>query len=580
VLSRLSFASKMLLLPAMAAAALLLSLVLTAWLGGRNGELIDRVQNGYYPSFELSLELEDLLAQIQQGLRDAVAAGEVSGLEQTDRLRDRALQALETAKSNPARTPAEIEALRNAFTSYYRLARGTSARLLAGETGEGLTAALERMRGEYVAIEQELTEGSAAKKQEMFAAFAAALAAQRRTTLLLTLVTAAWIVVLLAFALYLARSVTRPLGQVTSVAVALARGDLTAGALLGELDTRRRDELGGLINGFKSMLDQIQSRDRALQEARDNLEQRVEARTEELRQEILERERAEAQLAIIHRQLLEASRRGGMAEIATNVLHNVGNVLNSVNVSATLVAESVRQSRAPGLVRAAALLHEHEHDLAHFVTADPRGRHLPAYLAQLGEQLRVDQQLVVEELESLRANIEHIRDIVAMQQSYAKVSGVRELVDVAELVEDSLRINFGALNRHGITVVREFAAMPPILIDKNKVLQILVNLVRNAKYACDEGGDTHKRVTLQVAEKDGKVEVRVIDNGVGILPENVTRIFNHGFTTRTNGHGFGLHSGALAATEIGGALYALSEGTGQGATFILELPIQDSGDDK
>jgi signal transduction histidine kinase len=70
------------------------------------------------------------------------------------------------------------------------------------------------------------------------------------------------------------------------------------------------------------------------------------------------------------------------------------------------------------------------------------------------------------------------------------------------------------------------------------------------------------------------VKIWVSDNGIGILPENLTRIFNHGFTTRRNGHGFGLHSGALAAKELGGVLLAYSEGPGTGATFCLELPVQ------
>jgi signal transduction histidine kinase len=335
---------------------------------------------------------------------------------------------------------------------------------------------------------------------------------------------------------------------------------------------RGEDELGRLIDGFNGMLEQIQQRDHALQEGRDHLERRVAERTEELSREIRERQHAEAELESIHKQLLDASRRSGMAEIATNVLHNVGNVLNSVNVSASVAAETVRKSRAGGLARAVALLREHQSDLATFISADPRGRHIPDYLGQLAEHLTADQAAILGELDSLRANIEHIKDIVAMQQSYAKVSGVKELVDVSELAEDSLRINFGALNRHGVVAVREYAKVPPVIIDKNKVLQILVNLVRNAKYACDESGRSDKRVALRIVEQGGRICISVSDNGIGIPAENMTRIFEHGFTTRPGGHGFGLHSGALAAREIGGALHAHSDGIGCGATFTLELP--------
>jgi PAS domain S-box-containing protein len=292
--------------------------------------------------------------------------------------------------------------------------------------------------------------------------------------------------------------------------------------------------------------------------------------------DITERKRAEAELENIHKQLIEASRRGGMAEIATNVLHNVGNVLNSVNVSASLVADNVKKSKASSLAKVVGLLQQHQQDLGTFITSDPKGKQLPAYLAQLSDQLLADQAAAVQELASLRANIEHIKEIVAMQQSYAMVSGVKELVDLAELVEDSLRMNTGALSRHHVELVREFENVPPMNVEKHKILQILVNLVRNAKHACQDSDRLDKRLAVRLTNGDGRIRISVIDNGVGILPENLTRIFNHGFTTRKDGHGFGLHSGALAAKEMGGSLTVHSDGPGQGATVTLELPCQPS----
>jgi signal transduction histidine kinase len=294
-----------------------------------------------------------------------------------------------------------------------------------------------------------------------------------------------------------------------------------------------------------------------------------------LRNENLERKRAEEQLIDAHRDLLAASRLAGMAEIATNVLHNVGNVLNSVNVSANLVAENVKKSRASNLARVAALLREHEHDLADFLTNDPKGRQLPAYLAQLSEYFLTSQEATVQELDSLHVNIGHIKDIVTMQQSYAKVSGVREIINVTDLVEDSLRMNGGALIRHRIEVVREMDDVPALNLDKHKVLQILINLIGNAKYACEESGRPGKQLTMRLNNGNGHVRISVIDNGVGIPPENLTRIFNHGFTTRKGGHGFGLHSSALAAKEMGGSLRVHSDGPNQGATFTLELPLDN-----
>ena len=288
--------------------------------------------------------------------------------------------------------------------------------------------------------------------------------------------------------------------------------------------------------------------------------------------DVTERKRAEGELENVYKQLLETSRQAGMAEIATNVLHNVGNVLNSVNISASLVVESVKKSRTASLGRVVDLLREHQHDLGEFITTDVRGRHLPAHLAQLSEHLAADQETVAAELESLRKNVEHIKEIVSMQQNYAMVAGVKEVTDVVSLVEDSLRMNEGALSRHHVEVVRDFEPVPPLNIEKHKILQILVNLLRNAKHACEMPDRLDRQVTVRVARGDGRVSISVTDNGVGIPPENLTRIFNHGFTTRKDGHGFGLHSGALAAKEMGGSLTAYSDGPGQGATFTLELP--------
>jgi signal transduction histidine kinase len=263
-----------------------------------------------------------------------------------------------------------------------------------------------------------------------------------------------------------------------------------------------------------------------------------------------------------------------MAEVATSVLHNVGNVLNSVNVSAALVCDIIRRATVSYVGKVATLLETHAGNLAEFMTNDPQGRQLPGFLSQLAGQLTGEQAKAAGELELLGRNIEHIKDIVAMQQSYAKFAGLTETIQLGELVEDALRMNAGALARHEVKLIREYATVPPVTVEKHKVLQILVNLIRNAKYACDESGSSAKTITVQIAATGEGVRIVVRDNGVGIKPENLALIFNHGFTTRRGGHGFGLHSGALAARELGGSLTVHSPGPGQGATFTLALPLQ------
>ncbi len=291
--------------------------------------------------------------------------------------------------------------------------------------------------------------------------------------------------------------------------------------------------------------------------------------------DITERKRADAKLEEAHREVVSVSRQAGMAEVATTVLHNVGNVLNSVNVSASLVADQLKASKTSNLARVAALMRERAADLGDFMSRDPRGKALPVYLGELAERLSAEHSALSTEVESLKKNIEHIKEIVAMQQRYAKVGGVTEMVKTTDLVEDALRMNAGALVRHEVEVVREYDPLiPEITVEKHKVMQILINLIRNAKYACDDADHGQKRITIRVSNGGDRVRISVSDNGVGIPQENLTRIFNYGFTTRKGGHGFGLHSGALSAKELGGVLLAHSEGPGKGATFTLELPKQ------
>jgi signal transduction histidine kinase len=314
--------------------------------------------------------------------------------------------------------------------------------------------------------------------------------------------------------------------------------------------------VGDFTDTFNSMLDQIEKRDVALNH------------------EIAERTRAEAELQRVHSQLMDASRQAGMAEVATGVLHNVGNVLNSVNVSATLIAERLGSVRTENLVRATQLLREQNGQLVRFLTEDPKGRLLPGYFVEASEQLARDRTTALAELDLLTRNIEHIKDVVAMQQNYARVSGLIEELNAEELIEDAIRMNLGAIERHHLVLVRDYGRVPAISADKHKVLQILVNLIRNAKYAIDEGGGTERKLTLRLRVRDERnIAIDVIDTGIGIPPENLTRIFSHGFTTRKDGHGFGLHSAALAAQQMGGRLLAASEGTNHGATFTLDLPM-------
>ena len=297
--------------------------------------------------------------------------------------------------------------------------------------------------------------------------------------------------------------------------------------------------------------------------------------------DISERKRAESKLAALQQQLLDASRQAGMAEVASGVLHNVGNVLNSLNVSATLVADKVRTSRVTRLSQVAELLRTHAADWATFTATDEKGRRLPGYLIQLAEHLAAEQAAVLNELDVLVKSVEHVKSIINMQSAaadYARSPALVDEISVADLLDEVLQMNAASFARHHIHVQREYLDVPTVLADKHTVLQVLVNLVRNANQALCQSDQADKRLNVRVARGDPgapgqylRIEVR--DNGVGIPAENLARIWEHGFTTKEDGHGLGLHNSALAAKAIGGSLEVYSAGPGQGATFIFQIPM-------
>ncbi|WLH48896.1 DAHL domain-containing protein [Pseudomonas beijingensis] len=299
----------------------------------------------------------------------------------------------------------------------------------------------------------------------------------------------------------------------------------------------------------------------ALQSSNERLEERVQERTRELME--------------AERELVDAARMAGMAEIATNVLHNVGNVLNSVNISAELVTRKLRSSKTLGLTKAVNMMNEHAEDLGRFMTFDEKGRLLPRYFNELVDSIAAEQRLLIEELAQLTKSIDHIKEIVTTQQTYAGAARLIEPLNISDLFEDALRMNSGALSRHHVTVIKDYQDVPAIMGDKHRLLLILINLISNAKFAMSHISEHPREMTLGIRILDETTLcLSVKDRGEGISPENLARIFNHGFTTRKDGHGFGLHSCALAAVEMNGRLHVHSDGPGQGALFTLEIPLE------
>ena len=276
----------------------------------------------------------------------------------------------------------------------------------------------------------------------------------------------------------------------------------------------------------------------------------------------------------LNKRLLVTSRQAGKAEVATGVLHNVGNVLNSINVTATLLSNKLRDTKIGSLSRVVKLIQEHGDDLAGFLGKDDRGKTLAPYLGKLADHLHKQHQKSIQDLADLMNHIDHIKQIISTQQEAAKVTGVVEEGTVQEMVQSALQMNEAAFHRHSIKVVKDYRGDVELATDRHRVLEILINLMSNAKQALVSGRDKGRRLNVRIVKDgDAAVEIEVQDNGIGISPENIEKIFAHGFTTKASGHGFGLHSCALAANDLGGSLRAMSDGTGKGACFTLTLPV-------
>jgi two-component system, NtrC family, sensor kinase len=366
------------------------------------------------------------------------------------------------------------------------------------------------------------------------------------------------------------------------------------------------DEVGVLVESFNKMLDQILERDSALSEEKDKAE--ISARSAkkyaneteniniDLENEIRERAKIEEELQDLNETLedkvqartadLEAlnekigniARSAGMAEVASGVLHNVGNVLNSVNVSASVIREQVRKTKSENLSRLVEMMDRNKDNISNFIESDEKGKQIPRFLSLLAEQLKEEKISLFGELDQLASNIDHIKNMISMQQSYAGSYGVREKVKMSDLVEDALKINLQGMSQYGIETIKKYENIPMLYVDKHKALQIIINLISNAKYALIGSGKESKKIYIIIKKQDSKVSVEIKDNGIGIASEDMSHLFEYGFKKRRGGHGYGLHHSALVANELGGKISVSSDGLGEGASFTMIFPIDEQPD--
>lgn len=288
------------------------------------------------------------------------------------------------------------------------------------------------------------------------------------------------------------------------------------------------------------------------------------------------RKETENSLAQAQQQLVDSAHKSGMAEMATGVLHNIGNILNSVNLSGEEIARYTKQSKVSGLIKANEILSEHKEDLGVFLTQDPKGQKLPEYYIKLGGILKQEIQDIAKETESLLSKTTMMKEVIATQQSYAKQGFHSESVNLNILIEDALKIQEASLHKWGVKLEKRLSDVPVCVAQKSKLLQVITNLIKNAQEAMRENDlyNRPKELFIETGMIDNEaVFIKVNDNGCGIPSDKLSKIFNHGFTTKADGHGFGLHSSANAMTEMKGSLSVDSKGAQEGASFTITIPL-------
>jgi hypothetical protein len=325
---------------------------------------------------------------------------------------------------------------------------------------------------------------------------------------------------------------------------------------------------------------QLELRDRlatqeALRKAHEELESRVLERTRALRLEVAERRRVERELVSANALTYAISHRAGMAEVANSVLHNVGNVLNSANVSALILYEQHKTTSLKDFPLAISLMTAHQNDLAQYLLQDPQGRQIPDYLKLLAEVWEAEYANAIKELEQLMLSMQHIKEIVARQQSLSGQGGLKVRMNLKDVLRDAISFLAVQLKESEIEVALQVGDAVWWTGDRIKLTQIILNIVMNGQQAIMASVEKNiRKLQIQVSQShDHTLRIDFTDNGIGMTEATLNGLFSYGFTTKENGHGLGLHASAVAAHEMGGTLTAHSDGMYLGSTFSLTLPI-------
>lgn len=311
-------------------------------------------------------------------------------------------------------------------------------------------------------------------------------------------------------------------------------------------------------------------------------EQKVITKITGIAMDVNNRKQAEENIASLNQQLVTSARNAGMADVATSILHNVGNILNSANVGLSLISETYEYSFINKILSILTMLENNKENINTYLFKDDKGKLIIPYLISINEELNREFNKNKSEINNLVTHLNHIREIIDMQQNISGKSTLIESISLKETIETALKMSTHKLGNNLIQIEQVYDSIDKIKTDKSKLLQILVNLLQNAKEAIFSHTDSNNKKISIIVKKvnDNKIKLLISDSGIGIDPKDKIKIFSFGFTNKEGGHGYGLHASALFAKELGGALELESEGVGKGATFTLSLPIHPTDENK
>ncbi|MDP1975016.1 MAG: ATP-binding protein, partial [Alphaproteobacteria bacterium] len=279
--------------------------------------------------------------------------------------------------------------------------------------------------------------------------------------------------------------------------------------------------------------------------------------------DISKRKHFETELNVSNQKLITTARLAGMADVATSVLHNIGNVLNSANVSLGLILQKLKNDHCQKLFAVIQMIKDNLPNIVDYIKDDPKGKVVPRYLVSMGETLAKDHEVFGQEILNISKHLDHMKEIVSKQKSISRVVSLKEKTFLHELINDALQISGGENLKEYIQINKNYTENDFVLTDKSKATQIMINLIKNAKEAIIENIENKNKelsISVQKNAPEEFINISVEDSGIGITDENISKIFTFGFTTKKDGHGFGLHSSVLAARELGGDLIAKSKG--------------------